>query len=256
MPDISNPLVIPNRPKPYLMAHRGNRVVCPENTLAAFRRALVDGADIIETDLHLTADGVFICIHDATVDRTTDGHGPVAEMTLAQLKSLSASYGRLEFQREQVPTLSELAALLPEDVVLALELKTDRFLDPVVCRRLVAELEATGVRQRTVVLSFSLPRVQAVAAEAPDLPIGWITLSRPWPIRECQLLGPFWPLLLLNPLYAWLAHRRGQIVAPLDPTPDKRLWLYRLLGCDAVLSDDPGVTRMALSRMQGLKPPV
>ena len=106
MADISYPLVIPNRPKPYLMAHRGNRVACPENTLAAFRRALVDGADILETDLHLTADGVFVCIHDATVDRTTDGHGPVAEMTLAQVKSLSASYGRPEFQGEQVPTLS------------------------------------------------------------------------------------------------------------------------------------------------------
>ena len=57
MPDISNPLVIPNRPKPYLMAHRGNRVACPENTLAAFRRALVDGADILETDLHLVLMG-------------------------------------------------------------------------------------------------------------------------------------------------------------------------------------------------------
>ncbi len=111
MTNISYPLIIPNRPKPYLMAHRGNRVACPENTLAAFRRALVDGADIIETDLHLTADGVFVCIHDATVDRTTNGHGPVAEMTLAQMKSLSASYGRAEFQGEQVPTLAELSAL-------------------------------------------------------------------------------------------------------------------------------------------------
>lgn len=237
------------------MAHRGNRVACPENTLAAFRRAVVDGADVIETDLHLTADGVFVCIHDSTVDRTTDGHGPVAEMTLAQVKSLSASYGRAEFQAERIPTLAELAALLPADVALALELKTDRFLDPDVCHRLVAELGTIGVRQRTVVLSFSLPRVQSVAAEASDLPIGWITLSRPWPIRECQLLGPFWPLLLLNPFYVWLAHRRGQIVAPLDPTPDRRLWLYRLLGCDAVLSDDPGATRIALSRRQGLKPP-
>ena len=130
MTNISYPLIIPNRPKPYLMAHRGNRVACPENTLAAFRRALVDGADIIETDLHLTADGVFVCIHDATVDRTTNGHGPVAEMTLAQMKSLSASYGRAEFQGEQVPTLAELSALLPEDIALALELKTDRFIDP------------------------------------------------------------------------------------------------------------------------------
>lgn len=228
------------------MAHRGNRVACPENTLAAFRRALADGADIVETDLHLTADGQFVCIHDATVDRTTDGHGPVAAMTLAQLKALSAGYGRPGFLDERIPTLAELAALLPGDIALGLELKTDRFLEPGVCRQLVNELEASGVRQRTVVLSFSLPRICAVADVAPDLPIGWITLTRPWPIRDSQLLGPFWPLLLLNPLYVWLAHRRGQIVCPLDPTPDRRLKLYKLLGCDAVLSDDPGATHQAL----------
>ena len=241
-------LTLPGRSRPYVMAHRGNRVACPENTLAAFRRALADGADILETDLHLTADGVFVCIHDSTVDRTTDGHGAVAEKTLAEIKSLSASYGRREFEAERVPTLAELAAILPGDVALALELKTDRFLEADVCLQLATELERAGVRQRTVVLSFSLPRVQAVHSLAPDIPMGWITLTRLWPLAETQLLGPFWPLLLLNPFYLWLAHRRRQIVAPLDPTPDSRLWLYRWLGCDAVLTDNPAVTCQALKR--------
>ena len=126
----------------------------PENTLATFRRALADGADIIETDLHLTADGVFVCIHDGEVDRTTNGHGPVAVMTLAQVKTLSASYGRPEFAAERVPTLAELSAILPADVVLALELKTDRFLEPEVCRKLADEVAAAGVLERTVALSF------------------------------------------------------------------------------------------------------
>lgn len=248
-------LAIPGKPKPYLLAHRGNRVRCPENTLAAFRQALADGADALETDLHLTADGVFVCIHDATVDRTTDGAGPVAGMTLAELKTLSASYGRPEFQSERAPTLAELASLLPADVALALELKTDRFLEPAICQRLVDELRAAGVLERTVILSFSLARVQAVQAAAPDLPIGWITLSRPWPTKGVQLLGPLWPLLLLNPLYPWLAHRRGQLVAPLDPTPDRRLWLYKLLRCDAILSDDPASTLAALRRQGMLRRP-
>ena len=248
-------LAIPGKPQPYLLAHRGNRVRCPENTLAAFRQALADGADALETDLHLTADGVFVCIHDATVERTTDGSGPVAGMTLAELRQLSASYGRPEFQAERVPTLAELASLLPADVALALELKTDRFLEPAICQRLVDELAAAGVLERTVVLSFSLARVQAVQAAAPDLPIGWITLSRPWPVKGVQLLGPLWPLLLLNPLYPLLAHRRGQLVAPLDPLPDRRLWLYRLLRCDAVLSDDPASTLAALGRAGTLRRP-
>ena len=216
---------LPHKPKPYLMAHRGNRVACPENTLAAFRRALDDGADIIETDLHVTADGEFVCIHDATLDRTTDGYGPVAGMTLAQLKALSASYGRPGFEQERIPTLAELAALLPSETAL-------------------------GVRDRTLVLSFSQARLQAIAAVAPDIPTGWITISSPWPARGPQLLGPYWPLLLLNPLYVWLAHRRGQFVAPLDPTPDRRVSFYVRLGCDAILSDNPAATAAALRRIR------
>ncbi|MCS6910836.1 MAG: hypothetical protein NZM11_09775 [Anaerolineales bacterium] len=241
-------LFIAGKPRPYIMAHRGNRVACPENTLAAFRRALEDGADILETDLHLTRDGVFVCIHDATVDRTTNGRGRVDALTLAELKQLSASYGRPEFADERVPTLAELAALLPPDIILALELKTDEFCRPEVARRLVAELESLGVRARTVALSFRMERVRAVRAVAPDLPIGYITMSNPLPNTDAQLFGPFWPLVVLNPFYARLVHARGGLACPLDPTPDARLWLYRLLGFDAVLTDDPAATRKALGR--------
>ena len=242
------PLSLPDRPKPYVMAHRGNRVACPENTLAAFRRALQDGADILETDLHLTADGAFVCIHDGTVDRTTNGHGAVAEMTLSELKQLNASYGRPAFQSERVPTLAELTAILPRDVALALELKTDRFLELEVSERLADELGEAEVRGRCMALSFSLPRLHALGAVAPDILGGWISLFRFLPLHQVQLTGPLWPVLFLNPFYVWLAHRAGQFVAPLDTTPDSRLWYYRILGCDAVLSDDPGATLRALGR--------
>jgi glycerophosphoryl diester phosphodiesterase len=230
------------------MAHRGNRVACPENTIASFRRAFLDGADILETDLHLTADGVFMCIHDGTVDRTTDGHGAVAQMKLAEIKRLSASCGRPEFAGERIPTLGELAEILPGDVALALELKTDRFLEPEVCRQLVEELSAAGVFGRTVVLSFHERRLRSVRAVAPEMPIGWITLQRLSPLRDVEMLGPFWPLLVVNPLYTSLAHRRGQAVCPLDPLPDARLPLYRLLRCDAVLTDNPESTCRALGK--------
>jgi glycerophosphoryl diester phosphodiesterase len=230
------------------MAHRGNRVACPENTLASFRRALEDGADILETDLHLSADGVFVCIHDATVDRTTDGKGPVEARTLAELKALSASCGRPGFSGERIPALAEVAELLPPDRGLALELKSDRFLDPDVGRRLGEELAALGVLGRSFVMSFSRARLDATRLGAPGLPSGWITLNEPRPARGVELLGPYWPLLLANPLYVALAHWRGQAVAPLDPAPGSRLWLYRLLGCDAVLTDDPATTIRQLGR--------
>jgi glycerophosphoryl diester phosphodiesterase len=232
------------------MAHRGNRLACPENTLPAFQRAFAEGADLLETDLQLTADGMFVCLHDATVDRTTNGNGEVAGMTLAQLKRLSADCGRPEYAGETVPTLAEAAAVLPQDVLLALELKSDRFLEPEVVGRLLSELDSLGIRERCAVLSFSAPRLLAVRRRAPEIPIGWITLTKVMPRAGFELLGPFWPLVLLNPFYVRLAHRIGQIVCPLDPLPDRRLSLYLRLGCDAVLSDDPGRTRAELTRLR------
>ena len=246
-----NPLGLVGKSKPYVMAHRGNRVACPENTIAAFQRALDEGADILETDLHLTADGVFVCIHDATVDRTTNGSGAVSAMTLNEIKALSAADGRLDFETERVPTLTELTAILPPGVPLALELKADQFLVADVCRRLVGELDQAGLRKRTAVLSFSVARLLTLRSVAPDIPVGLITYTRAMPLRGFQFLGPLWPLLILNPFYVRLAHMRGQMVGPLDPTPDSRLWLYRWLGCDVVLSDDPGATIRALGRLRG-----
>ncbi len=242
-------LSLPGRTKPYVMAHRGNRVLCPENTLASFQQAFKEGADILETDLHLSADGVFMCIHDATVDRTTDGSGAVAEKTLAELKQLSASYGFKGYESERIPTLAETAAILPAGVALALELKTDRFLELEVCRRLVAELHTAGILERTITLSFSLSRLETVKVVEPAIPMGWITMAKFAPHPLPEVLGPFWPAVFLNPFFVNRAHRRQQLVCPLDPTPDSRLWYYKLLGCDAIVTDNPGATLKALQRI-------
>ena len=247
-------LTLPGRTKPYLMAHRGNRVLCPENTLASFSKAFLEGADILETDLHLSKDGVFMCIHDATVDRTTNGSGPVAEKTLAELKELSASYGFRGYENERIPTLAETASILPAGVALALELKTDRFLEPEVCNRLVSELRAAGIFERTIVLSFSLPRLQAVQSAEPAVPMGWITMAKLKPHPAPEVLGPFWPAVFLNPFFVRRAHQRQQLVCPLDPTPDKRLWYYKWLGCDAIVTDNPGATLKEMQRISFKQP--
>ncbi len=245
-------LFIPARPKPYLMAHRGNRRWCPENTLAAFRRAVRDGADIIETDLRFSKDGEVVCIHDASVDRTTDGCGEVAALSLSRLKALSAYDGRPGYEKERIPTLDEFLHMVPEPIVCALELKTDDFLDPDTCRRVVAHLDGAGTRSRTLVLSFSLARLETMRRVAPDIPTGLVTLSRWRPAARVAVLGPYWPLLAVNPLYVAVAHGRLQSVCPLDPEPDSRLWYYCLLGCDAVLTDDCGTTGRLLRRYRRL----
>jgi glycerophosphoryl diester phosphodiesterase len=245
-------LNIPGKAKPYLLAHRGNQVVCPENTLASFRRAFADGIDILETDVRLTADSAFVCIHDSTVDRTTNGTGEVARMTSRQLRSLKADCGKPGFEDARIPLLEEVLAIVPPDVVLGLELKIDDFLKPAIAARLLAELRRFNLVDRTILLSFSFERLLAMREAAPALPIGWITCTRPMPRPRAELQGPLWPLLVMNPLYPFLAHLLGQVVCPLDPEPDRRLWYYCLLGCDAVLTDNPAATRPGLERWRRL----
>jgi glycerophosphoryl diester phosphodiesterase len=240
-----------DHPKPYIMAHRGNRVAYPENTRSAFQRAVLDGADIIETDLQQTVDGVFVCLHDASLDRTTNGSGLVADLGFEQVRSFNAAAARPDLPAEPIPTIPELAQDVPDPIAIAFELKSDTFLEPAVCQRLSDEIRRVHLHDRTIVLSFSLRRLQMLRSVDRDLPIGWITANRPWPRPGMEMIGPFWPLLLLNPLLTLIAHLMGQMVCPLDPTPDARLPLYRLLGCDAVLSDDPGKTAQLLGRSPG-----
>ena len=236
------------RPRPLIMAHRGNSARCPENTMVAFQQALADGVDIIETDLHVSADGVFMCIHDLTVDRTTNGSGAVRDMTCAELQKLSASYGQQEYTQETIPRLEQLLEILPGSVALALELKTDDFLNENTCQQLRDQIKGMNALERTVTLSFSRDRLRAVRRYAPDLPTGLISMTNLIPEKEWSMAGSFWPMMFLNPFYTWLAHKSGQFVCPLDPTPDSRLWFYRLTGCDAVLTNDPAQTARALGR--------
>ena len=233
------------------MAHRGNRALFPENTRSAFMQAFADGSDILETDLQLSADNVYMCIHDGTVDRTTDGYGSVAKLNLPELQRLNAAASHPDLPPESIPTLDDLCSWLPPDVGLALELKSDRFLEPEIAAELLRLLREADVLNRTVVLSFSQERVRSIKAIDAAVPIGWITLKSAIPRGEFDMLGPFWPLLILNPFLVRWAHRRQQAVAPLDPTPEARLGYYQWLGCDAVLSDHPHITAERLNKLRG-----
>ena len=109
--------------RPLVIAHRGGAGLWPENTIFSFEQARRSGVDAIEIDVHSTADGVLVVMHDATVDRTTDGVGRINEMTLAKLKKLDAGFrwspdGMKTFPHRgrglTVPTLEEVFTQLPE----------------------------------------------------------------------------------------------------------------------------------------------
>jgi len=147
--------------RPLVIAHRGASATSPENTLAAFIKAIECGSDIIELDLRMTRDGHVVVIHDASVDRTTDGQGLVAELTLAQIKALDAGYAfsldggkTFPFRSKgiTVPTLEEVLQALPEQLLM-LEVKvgTTRMV-----RQVIATLRRLNAISRVSIELFSI----------------------------------------------------------------------------------------------------
>jgi len=137
-----------------VIAHRGASGNAPENTLAAFRKAVALGATFIETDLQLSRDARFVAIHDPTVNRTTNGQGAVHEMTLADLRKLDAgSWFGSEFAGERLPTLEEILEFSKKnDVVFYLEIKPGGSWGGE--HALVGALRESGEIPRAVVISF------------------------------------------------------------------------------------------------------
>ncbi|MBA2244402.1 MAG: glycerophosphodiester phosphodiesterase [Gemmatimonadetes bacterium] len=157
-PVADHPYLRQGEPGPLVIAHRGSAALWPENTLYAFERAAALGTDVMETDVRATADGVLVLLHDATVNRTTDGSGAVAALTLAELKRLDAGArwspdgGRSFPHRGQgltVPTLAEAFAALP-GMRFNLEMK-----EPTLAAPLCQALREHGMARQAMVASFS-----------------------------------------------------------------------------------------------------
>src|ERR1700704_5123996 len=155
-----------------IIAHRGASGHAPENTLAAFKKAVAMGATFIETDLQMSRDARLVAIHDATVDRTTNGQGAVHDMTLSELRRLDAgSWFGSEYAGEKIPTLEELLAFSQRnDVVFYLELKPQGSWGGE--HALIGALRESGEIPRTVVISFDASVVLTLRKIEPTLMTG------------------------------------------------------------------------------------
>ncbi len=160
--------------KPWVIAHRGASAYAPENTMAAYRRAVEMGASFIETDLHLTRDARLVAIHDASVDRTTNGQGLVKEHTLTELRKLDAgSWFDPKFAGERIPTLEEIIAFARQaDVVFYLEVKSESSWG--VEHALVGALRHVHEVARAAILSFDLHALATVRKQEPTLICGFL----------------------------------------------------------------------------------
>jgi len=156
---------------PRIIAHRGNSSEAPENTLAAVYSALVLQPDAIEIDLHLSKDGELVVMHDAKVDRTTDGEGNIAELTVKELKKLDAgSWKGDSFKGEKAPTFNEVLQAVKGKCRLVVEMKVEG-----AEQKLLSDLKAADMLGDVVVISF-YPKVLAKLKELePDLPRAVLT---------------------------------------------------------------------------------
>jgi len=155
-----------------VIAHRGASSYAPENTFAAFELALRMGVTHIELDVHATSDGAIVVIHDDTVDRTTDGHGPVTGYTLAALRALDAGARFAEiFAGERIPLFADVLERYKGRAHLHVEIKGH---SPHLAHRTVDLIRKHGMTGDVTITSFQRSALEETRAYAPELPTGWL----------------------------------------------------------------------------------
>ncbi|MVP01644.1 glycerophosphodiester phosphodiesterase [Paenibacillus lutrae] len=163
--------------KPIIIAHRGAKGLAPENKLGAFRLGLEQGCEAIELDIHLSADGELIVIHDATLDRTTDGQGEILAKSLAEIKAVDAgSWYSEAYKGETVPTLGEVFDLVPESVMINVELKVDGAIE----QKLVDFVRERGCFGQVVVSCFDHKCLRRIKQMEPQIRIGLLYGNKMW----------------------------------------------------------------------------
>jgi glycerophosphoryl diester phosphodiesterase len=166
--------------RPLVIGHRGASADAPENTIAAFELALAQGADGIELDVHLSADEQPVVIHDFTLERTTDGAGPVSGHRVRELKRLDAGGWRdRRFRGQRLQTLQEVLERFRDRARFWIELKGGPALYPGIEDRVVSMIEIYDVVDRVLVQSFDHAAIARVRALNRDIPVGALVAQAP-----------------------------------------------------------------------------
>ncbi|WP_059006922.1 glycerophosphodiester phosphodiesterase [Streptomyces specialis] len=219
-----------------IVGHCGLMGAEPENTLRSFRRAGRAGVDAVECDVHLSKDGELVVIHDAEVDRTTDGSGRVADLTLAELRGLDAGLG------ERIPLFAEVLDAVR--VPVQAEIK-----DPAAARSLALAVRRGRARDRVTAISFHDEALREVRALLPDQPIALVTgrSTATAPERAVALGAGMVSCELgyVDPDVVGRCRAAGVRVIAWTVNTAADLARARALGLDGVVTDEPGIVRAA-----------
>ncbi|HEY8514232.1 MAG TPA: glycerophosphodiester phosphodiesterase family protein [Candidatus Binatia bacterium] len=239
------------------IAHRGASAECPENTLAAFRRALELDAQMIECDLQLTADGHVVVFHDWTLERTSNGSGVVRELTLAALRRLDVGAWRdRRYAGERMPTLEETLELVLPRAQLNLELKSrgSREAAQRLAQAAVGAVAARGALDRVVFSSFDPVCVEAARSASDAARIGILWDAPPFD-RAWQLAAALGAVALhprastVTPALVREAHERGLAVYVWTVNALADMLRLAGYGVDGLMSDHPDRLREAVRRL-------
>jgi len=240
--------------RPLIFAHRGASAYAPENTLASFRLAAELGADGIELDTKLSSDGVAMVMHDQTVDRTTNGKGPISKLTADALHNLDAgSHFSSEFKGEPVPTLAEVFEAVGTRVYINVELTNYASPLDALPARVADLIRKHSLIDRVIISSFHPLNLIRFRKLLPSVPLallaqqgkagGW---ARSW-------VGDLFPHNALHPYFSDVdatlverVHRGGNKVNVW--TVNNEADIRRLLACkvDGIITDDPILAKKVL----------
>lgn len=236
----------------FIASHRGGAASAPENTLPAVSDALAGGFDYVEVDVALTADGHPVLMHDAKVDRTTNGNGRLAELTLAQVRALDAgSWFDTSFAGTRVPTLVEFLDLLTEtDGRAIIELKgvwdaaaVDRAMSDIAARKLERRVALASFDARTLALCASRNEVVSRLLILKHLPRDVVTAVEQAGVRGVIVNRK---AVLAKPEVVDELHAAGARVVVYTLNQDAQWDAVTSLGVDGIVTDDP----MTLSEWQ------
>ena len=240
---------------PYLVAHRGGSLEAPENTQAAFRRALALGIRWFELDVQLSRDGVPVVIHDPTVDRTTDGTGEVRSLLYEELRRLDAgAWFDPQYRGERIPTLREMLVLCAEGGAgLAIELKSPHLypgLEQNVAS-LLAEMWVHGGPE-VICISFDASSIARLHVLDPGLPLGQLYMSDTPNFAQAddkvQAVLPPFTLAAQHPDQVARAHALGKQVFVWTVNEANAMREMAALGVDGIVSDRPSLLLETLGR--------
>ena len=242
-------------PHPAIIAHRGDKTQAPENTLAGFQMAVENGADGIELDVKLTADGQVIVLHDQTVDRTTNGSGRISNIEFAAVRELDAgSWFSETFRGERIPALEEVFETFGRHTYMNVELTNYATPGDNLVPKVVDMVKKHGLQNKMLFSSFFARNLQITRSLLPEVPRGLLCLrgrlglwgrTFGWRVNYFAL-HPY--LTDVTPGLVSRVHAAGKRLNAWTVNPEEQLKRMIGFGVDAIITDDPVLALRLLGR--------